>query len=581
MNRADLLTYELLQEPADVWLEKNVYLSRDSSANAPGRLSLKRQPWAREILRTIRSPHSREVYLVMGAQTGKTTLMLLTWLLFARFFPQPCLIGLSTDPLADRLVDLRLKPLLRDNPAWGDLLPPVNQGKQNMVLFPGMPTFYTGARTPDKLASFPASLLLLDEVSKWVSGSKREAHPFLLVKERVKSFARHKILCSSTPTVKEDAFYQGYWQSTREHFFMPCPHCGKDMQFEFSERTLRWTHSGKLDEVRSSAHYICPHCEGEIRDKDKAQMMQRGHWVAENPDAPSGIHGYHVSSFYSTFVSFGDIAVEFVKACASVIKSEALRNFHNSWLALPWEVYIKRLSQKTIRALISQNPTFIKGTLPDIPLRYIVAGMDPGIDGCHFCVAAVEVLPGMDGIRLHVLDYGQLASNTTTETEMGPGKFMLVKKYADEHIDIAYIDAGYSTADIYAECAAFPPEYLNPCKGTTTSHGICGRSRISSHPSMLLNTYNDTALKTALENMKQEGRIVLPADVSEDFIYGISGQELKENARGERRWKELKDDHYNDCLKLCLLSTWFLLQDVYFTDRAALEDEFGTGNPAL
>lgn len=579
MNRADLLTYDLLQEPADKWLERHVYLSRDSSANAPGRLSLNRQPWARQILRTIRDPHSREVYMVMGAQTGKTTLMLLTWMLFARFFPQPCLIGLSTDPLADRLVNLRLKPMLRDNPDWGRLLPPANKGKSNMVLFPGMPTFYTGARTPDKLASFPAPLLLLDEVSKWQSGSKREAHPFLLVKERVKSFARHKIVCSSTPTVKEDAFYQGYWHSSREHYFMPCPHCGEFIQFEFSSATVRWTPGGTLDDVRRSAHYVCPQCSGEIWDRDKARMMQAGRWEAENAEAPAGVHGYHVNSLYSPYVSFGDVAVEFVKANASVIKTEALRNFYNSWLALPWEVVVKRLSQKVIRELVSGNGAFLKGSLPAAPLRYIVAGMDPGVDGCNYTVCAVEVLPGLDGVKLHVLDWGKLAGNRTTETGEGPGSFALSKTYGDEQIDVVFIDSGYSTADIYAECAAFPPEFLNPCKGTTAAHGVCGHSRIASHPDLQLATYNDTALKTALENMKQERKVVLPNDVDEDFIHGISGQELKENARGERRWKELKDDHYNDCLKLCLLSTWYLLQDVYFTDRAALEEELGAGPP--
>ena len=67
-------------------------------------------------------------------------------------------------------------------------------------------------------------------------------------------------------------------------------------------------------------------------------LIGDGHWIAENPDAPPpGHHGFHLSSFYSPFVSFGDIAVEFVKAQASVIKSEALRKFTNSWLAEPWE----------------------------------------------------------------------------------------------------------------------------------------------------------------------------------------------------------------------------------------------------
>ena len=76
-----------------------------------------------------------------------------------------------------------------------------------MVLFPTMTTFYTGARTADKLASMPASILLLDEVSKWQKGSIREAHPYLLVKEIVKSFSKHLIISSSTPAEKDEIFW--------------------------------------------------------------------------------------------------------------------------------------------------------------------------------------------------------------------------------------------------------------------------------------------------------------------------------------------------------------------------------------
>ena len=141
MNRAHLLYRDVLDIPADQWLEQHVYLSREVSPNAPGNLSLTGQPWAREILRTIASPYTREVELVMGAQTGKTTILLLAWLLFARFHPQPCLIGLSTDPLADRLAKRRLIPLIQANPAWGDKLPPANQGQESMILYPGQYTF--------------------------------------------------------------------------------------------------------------------------------------------------------------------------------------------------------------------------------------------------------------------------------------------------------------------------------------------------------------------------------------------------------------------------------------------------------
>jgi phage terminase large subunit GpA-like protein len=83
-----------------------------------------------------------------------------------------------------------------------------------MILFPAMTTFYTGARTADKLASMPCSVLLLDEVSKWQKGSVKEAHPYLLVKERVKAFSNHLIISSSTPSESEEVFWQEFLHSS-------------------------------------------------------------------------------------------------------------------------------------------------------------------------------------------------------------------------------------------------------------------------------------------------------------------------------------------------------------------------------
>ena len=569
MNRSHLLYRDVLDIPADEWLERYVYLSREVSPNAPGNLSLAGQPWAREILRTIASPYSREVELVMGAQTGKTTILLLAWLLFARFQPQPCLIGLSTDPLADRLVKRRLMPLIQSNPAWGDKLPPANQGQESMILYPGQYTFYTGARTPSKLASFPASLLLLDEVSKWESGSRKEAHPYMLVRERVKSFPSHKIISSSTPAQPDDAFYQNYTHSTRSHYYMPCPHCGKEFKFEFSNRTLRWGNTKNLDEIRATAHYICPHCERAIHDHHKAAIMARGRWIAENADAPAGHFGFHLSSFYSPFVSFGDIAVEFVKAQASVIKSEALRNFTNSWLAEPWEEQVRKLSEANIRALISQDARVIRGALPPSgEYLYTVIGIDPGVNGTHYCVCAIaadmETQP-----RLHVVDWGTFHTYTSSEGRKGPAWFLDTATYSGEHIDCGYIDAGFATQAVYDECAAYTSGFLIPSKGTTSTIGIYGETAVRNRAQVNLTTYNDYALKTALEQAKAERRIILPYDVTDDFLDGISGQSLIRTKSGRYQWRELREDHYNDCLKLCLLSTWRFLRPPDIRDDEA------------
>lgn len=138
-----LLFKETLDIPAWEWLENNVYFSSDVSPNSPGNLDLSRQPWAKDILEATQDPRNTNIDLVFGAQTGKTTILMLTWLLKARFEPQPAIIALSTDPLADRLVKRRLIPLLKANPWWGDQLPAENRGQESMILFPGQPTFFT------------------------------------------------------------------------------------------------------------------------------------------------------------------------------------------------------------------------------------------------------------------------------------------------------------------------------------------------------------------------------------------------------------------------------------------------------
>ena len=51
--------------------------------------------------------------------------------------------------------------------------------------------------------------------------------------------------------------------------------------------------------------------------------------------------------------------------------------------------------------------------------------------------------------------------------------------------------------------------------------------------------------------------VTLPAEAMGDkeLINGLSGQTLIRNKQGKLSWKDLRDDHYGDCLKLCLLSS--------------------------
>ena len=547
-NYSNLLFKETLDIPAADWLEENIYFDSQVSPNSPGNLDLSRQPWAKEILEAAMDPRINDINMVFGAQCGKTTILMLIWLLKARFEPQPSIIALSTDPLCDRLVKRRLLPLLKCNPWYGDQLPAENRGQESMILFPGQPTFYTGARTPDKLSSTPASLLLLDEVAKWSSGSVKEAHPLFLVKERVKSFSSHLIVSSSTPSENEDIFWQEYLHSSQSHYYMPCPHCGQYIKFEFSKDTVQWD-SGTLETIRDTAHYVCPCCKGHIYDSDKDEMMQRGEWRKERENHVPGHLGFHLNSMYSPFVRFGDVAVEFTKANASVMKGEALRNFTNSWLAMPWTQQEQSTSSEDITKTV--DITRRRGEVP-ADTAYIVLGGDPGQNASHYVISAVK----FDG-SICVIDWGTLMSFTSFNGEYGYAKLIDDWKSIDGKwkIDIAYIDSGYSTDEVYRECLSRHYGLMNPTKGSANI-GVWSKREITNYNDLDLYLYSDYALKMVQQSNYKDRTITLPAEAmgDKDLIAGLSGQTLIRNKSGKLAWKDLREDHFGDCLKLCLLS---------------------------
>lgn len=543
-----LLYKDVLDIPAGEWLEQNIYMNKEVSPNAPGQLTLERQPWMRQILDSCMDPRTRQVELVMGAQTGKTTLLLLIWMLYAKFDPQPCVIALSTDPLAERIVKRRLLPLIKANSWYGNQLPPENKGMESMILFPGMPTFYCGARTPNKLASTPASLLLLDEVSKFQSGSTKEAHPMLLLRERCKSFATSLIVSSSTPSVIDDAFWSEYLHSSQSNYYMPCPHCGNFIKFEFNEQNIVWE-GGDIETIRNTARYVCPCCKGSINDKDKANMMQLGEWRAERTKYDKSHLGYHLNSMYSPFVSWGDVAVEFIKANASVIKSEALRNFTNSWLALPWQPIEQTTSNEDILACIDN--TRMRGEVPDDTVM-VITGVDPGQDETHYVISAIS---NTGDIR--VVDWGTLQSYSSYNGAEGIAK--LVDKWKSKDlswtIDAAFIDSGYATNEIYMECLSREYGKLNPTKGTSNP-GVWSKKQLNNYETLDLYTYNDYILKMTEQTYYKDRIITLPSEAARDsaFIRGLSGQTLIKNKHGQLSWKALPDDHYSDALKLTVLA---------------------------
>lgn len=514
----------------------------------------------KDILQAVVNPKIREINLLCGAQSGKSLCLQLSWMLLAMFYPAPCLISLADDDLTSRFVKQRLVPLIMSNHEWSKNMRFATSGTHSIsdtIEYAGQRTFFTGSGSAAKLSSFPAKYLILDEVSKFQSRGTREAHPLLLVKERVKSFPSHKMLMASTPNVTEDPFYQEYLHSSQSHYWMPCPHCGEYIRFEFSTQNLSWDKSGSFQSVRQTAHYICEHCKGEIYDKDKIPMMQKGEWRnREGWDEESGHLGFHLNSMYSPFVSFGDVVIEFLKSSKSVIKREAMKNFYNSWLAEPWEEHALSSTEADIRGLIKQDK--LRGEVP-ADTDYLVLGMDCGVHKQHYVVSAVC----FDG-RVQVIDWGVIPAYNS-RYGYGPNKLLddlLYRKTGQEEpyqVDIGFIDAGYSTQSVYEECIMNrTPNYLRPCKGVTSKRGTWAVNATTYDEELKLNTYDRDALHSYAYDLIKEGKVELPQEVGEDkdFVSQMSGQKLVCDKKGNWHWAELPEDHFYDAWLLTVYSLW-------------------------
>lgn len=543
-----LLERDVCDDPVE-WLQENIYLDSVVSPNAPGQLSLRQQPWAHQIIKDIADPAVQHITLCTGAQTGKSLLMQLAYLLLAKFNPQPAIVAFPDDSLAERFIKTRLKPLIQCNPEFAKKLPPPQViGQKNMLFLEGQPTFYTGCRSPQKLCSMPAAYIFLDEAAKLVKTKSSEAHPYKLLLERNKSFALHKVIEASTPASEHDPFWESLQNSSWNKFMVPCPWCGELMEFTFDKERLRWE-GDTQEQIEKTTRIICTNCCCELDDNMRREAMQHGKWVSTNPGHEADHTGYHINSLYSCWTTIGQVAWEFVKANKSVMRAEALHNFYNSWLAQPWTEHKMHITEDDVRELIDLN--HYRGHLPP-DMLFLVFTADPGQAQTHYTVTAV-----CQGGRLVVVDWGTLVSASSDKGKHGIAWFVENKTYEFDgkpyKIDIAYVDSGYMTGTVYDECRRTIAGLINPTKGSGAA-GTYSRSTVKTNDIDLF-IYSDFALKLELYgNMFDNKEVVLPRDADKELILGLSGQRLVVEPNGKKKWLKVDADHYGDCVKGALLA---------------------------
>jgi len=315
------------------WADKHRRLSSKASAE-PGPWRTSRTPYLREPMDCLSSTSAvQRVVMMFAAQTGKTEAGA-NWLGYViDHAPGPMLLVQPTVEMAKRLSKQRLESLITETPVLAEKIAPSRSRDSGNTMFakdfPGGMMLLTGSNSATGLRSTPCRYIFCDEIDAFPSDVDGEGDPVSLAEKRATTFARRKILLTSTPTVKDFSRIEAeYERSDQRRFYVPCPCCNVMQWLKWAQ--LKWDNNEP-----STAAYECEVCHERFAEIHKPAMLRRGEWRATAP-SNGKTAGFHLSGLYSPlgWLSWADMVDDFLRA-----KTDApmLKSFVNTRLAETWE----------------------------------------------------------------------------------------------------------------------------------------------------------------------------------------------------------------------------------------------------
>ncbi len=489
-------------------------------------------PYVREIMDWFRAPGKAELFVCKSSQVGLTMacLIVICWHIVHR----PTNIGYCIDSReeARKISKSRLQPWITQNA----LLAQVGSDEDdlsNMTFFlKGMLVHMLGAYSEGSFRNKSLGIGILDEL---------DAHPPVVnqgttadaMRSRLKKHRNSKLLGFSKPKMEGDQTWQECLTGTMEKFFCPCPHCNH-------KQPLVWKnviYSGPrfedlaqeliLEKVKAEAYYECELCKKEIPHSAKFDMLQKGEWRATNPKALPGKRSMLISDLYSNFVTWGELAVEWVEALKTTDKMTA---FVQDRLGEPMKKLAGQLREKDVLEL--REKSHRRGICPFPP---VLLGL---ICDCQKATVKWGILAYNSGGDMCVVDYGE--ADTWEEIDFIITRPVPLSGGGEVMIQCGLVDEGDGKRTDEVRSFTNNYDHIFPVKGRgrTQMTGLITTSTCE-HEGQVVLTYHivDDAYKRKLlfGRVKRDrknrdyskARLILPWNITEDFVEELLNESLK------------------------------------------------------
>jgi phage terminase large subunit GpA-like protein len=268
----------------NLWAKDNLILGTESPF--PGPYDGSRFPFFHEILDVLGPEHEARVVTVLGsAQIGKTFIAQIFIAASLDLDPGQILYVHPTENNAIRYARTKWRPMIQSTPRLTRILE-TKQSKEggNSTLFQmrrdGRGSIQlSGANSAASLSMITVKRQVQDDLSKWENNPAGD--PEAQADSRSKAFVDAKILKLGTGLLMGSCRISRSFEAGSQHrYHVPCPHCGHVHPLE-PENFIEHIDADHPE----LAHFRCPECDGEIHERHRREMVERGKWIAHNEAA--------------------------------------------------------------------------------------------------------------------------------------------------------------------------------------------------------------------------------------------------------------------------------------------------------
>lgn len=292
------------------WARKFRYLS-ELESQLPGKYSLDVTPylaWPNGPLDAVDDPKVRKIVGQKSAQIAWTSGVIGNTLgKWIDCDPSPVLILFPKEAAAKEYMGEKFEPMVEATPRLRDKIDLRSRKAQQRQLFKRFAGGFlklVGSNSPASVKSTPVPRVIVEEPDDCNLNLRGQGDSIKLAEERVKTYARPKVIIGGTPTIDGVSAVQAEMElSDKRYAMIPCGDCGEEHALDFANlrcaEDQEQRHPVYGHKLPDTAYYVCPHCGSSWDDATKNRNVRRGRWVATAPF--NGVAGFYFNELLSPF----------------------------------------------------------------------------------------------------------------------------------------------------------------------------------------------------------------------------------------------------------------------------------------